>query len=186
MKVAKQITVPKGRSFIQFDSWPQDTNVMIYCARFSTTVDSTVALHIDVGAPAIRTLQLKAITTTEIKLVVPIPRGEEPVLVVRAKKAGDLGIEIEGETTPTIDPLIEVAQQKLAESCPKCRGTGVIETGNNDLPCDCPAGDTAEFSVCVQDDYGYKTMTGEETREFHAGIDPLTATAQKKLAEKSP
>jgi hypothetical protein len=32
-------------------------------------------------------------------------------------------------------------------SCPKCRGTGVIETGNNDLPCDCPAGDTAKFNV---------------------------------------
>lgn len=31
-------------------------------------------------------------------------------------------------------------------SCPKCHDTGVIETGNNDLPCDCPAGDTALFN----------------------------------------
>ncbi|NIT79557.1 MAG: hypothetical protein GWO44_22355 [Thermoplasmata archaeon] len=25
-------------------------------------------------------------------------------------------------------------------TCDKCGGTGVWETGNNDLPCDCPAG----------------------------------------------
>jgi len=37
------------------------------------------------------------------------------------------------------------AQQR--EPCPKCHDTGVIETGNNDLPCECPAGDMAEFSV---------------------------------------
>jgi hypothetical protein len=30
--------------------------------------------------------------------------------------------------------------------CPKCNDTGVIETGNNDLPCDCPKGDTALFN----------------------------------------
>jgi len=31
--------------------------------------------------------------------------------------------------------------------CGKCMDTGVIETGNNDLPCDCPAGDLALFNV---------------------------------------
>ena len=30
--------------------------------------------------------------------------------------------------------------------CEKCDGTGVIETGNNDLPCSCPAGDKALFN----------------------------------------
>jgi hypothetical protein len=30
--------------------------------------------------------------------------------------------------------------------CQKCGDTGVIETGNNDLPCGCPAGDTALFN----------------------------------------
>ncbi|MEK7630172.1 MAG: hypothetical protein AAB432_02190 [Patescibacteria group bacterium] len=30
--------------------------------------------------------------------------------------------------------------------CTECNGSGVIETGNNDLPCDCPAGDTAMFN----------------------------------------
>lgn len=32
-------------------------------------------------------------------------------------------------------------------SCATCRGTGVIETGNNDLPCSCEAGDRAIFST---------------------------------------
>ncbi len=31
--------------------------------------------------------------------------------------------------------------------CPECNDTGVVETGNNDLPCDCPAGDDAVFNV---------------------------------------
>jgi len=31
-------------------------------------------------------------------------------------------------------------------ACEKCGGTGVNETGNNDLPCDCPAGDSALFN----------------------------------------
>ena len=29
--------------------------------------------------------------------------------------------------------------------CGKCKNTGAIDTGNNDLPCDCHAGDVAEF-----------------------------------------
>ena len=31
--------------------------------------------------------------------------------------------------------------------CQQCDDTGVIETGNNDLPCHCPAGATALFST---------------------------------------
>jgi len=30
--------------------------------------------------------------------------------------------------------------------CSKCNDTGVHDTGNNDLPCDCPAGETALFN----------------------------------------
>ena len=30
--------------------------------------------------------------------------------------------------------------------CANCKDTGVIETGNNDLPCNCPAGATALFN----------------------------------------
>ena len=33
-----------------------------------------------------------------------------------------------------------------APSCGECKN-GVIETGNNDLPCDCPLGDTALFNT---------------------------------------
>jgi ASC-1-like (ASCH) protein len=32
-------------------------------------------------------------------------------------------------------------------NCEKCNDTGIYETGNNDLPCDCPAGATALFNV---------------------------------------
>ncbi|MDD5008557.1 MAG: hypothetical protein PHC68_09215 [Syntrophorhabdaceae bacterium] len=32
--------------------------------------------------------------------------------------------------------------------CKKCNDTGVEDTGNNDLPCDCPAGETALFNLC--------------------------------------
>lgn len=32
------------------------------------------------------------------------------------------------------------------EKCNKCNNTGIIETGNNDLPCDCEFGDKAMFN----------------------------------------
>ena len=31
--------------------------------------------------------------------------------------------------------------------CATCHGTGIIETGNNDLPCACPVGSFARFNV---------------------------------------
>jgi len=37
-----------------------------------------------------------------------------------------------------------------APLCPRCNGTGSIETGNNDLPCDCPAGARAWFNVATK------------------------------------
>ena len=41
-----------------------------------------------------------------------------------------------------------------------CGGTGVIETGNNDIPCPCPVGAIAVFNVSTAD--GPKQMTGAE------------------------
>lgn len=43
--------------------------------------------------------------------------------------------------------------------CPYCQDTGVIETGNNDFPCECPAGDLAVFNL------GTEKITGKEYKE---------------------
>ena len=51
-------------------------------------------------------------------------------------------------------------QQPAPPACSECKDTGVIETGNNDLPCHCPAGLTAVFNVATGD--GMKKMTGAE------------------------
>ncbi len=34
----------------------------------------------------------------------------------------------------------------MPPNCSLCNDTGVIVTGNNDLPCTCKAGDTARFN----------------------------------------
>lgn len=47
--------------------------------------------------------------------------------------------------------------------CPKCRDTGILKTGNNDLPCSCSAGDTATFNT------GHGLMTGAALREALRG-----------------
>lgn len=49
--------------------------------------------------------------------------------------------------------------------CAKCKDTGVIETGNNDLPCDCLAGDKALFNVATG--RGMITIPGAEVRANH-------------------
>jgi hypothetical protein len=46
--------------------------------------------------------------------------------------------------------------------CRRCGGSGVIETGNNDLPCDCPAGDKAVFNVSGF----YRPLTGKEIKKL--------------------
>lgn len=50
----------------------------------------------------------------------------------------------------------------LDSNCVKCWGTGVIDTGNNDLPCSCPQGDLAIFNVA-----GKGQQTGAEIRAEH-------------------
>ena len=55
---------------------------------------------------------------------------------------------------------------RKAFPCRRCDNTGVWETGNNDLPCDCVAGATALFSVCTAN--GVELMTGAESQRHHA------------------
>jgi CheY-like chemotaxis protein len=51
--------------------------------------------------------------------------------------------------------------------CVKCSDSGVIDTGNNDLPCECPAGDTAVFyEACVG------SVTGAEIRKHYYNGSP--------------
>ncbi len=42
---------------------------------------------------------------------------------------------------------METNVERPMPRCPACNDTGVIETGNNDIPCECPAGDKAMFNV---------------------------------------
>ncbi len=51
--------------------------------------------------------------------------------------------------------------------CQICKGTGTINTGNNDLPCDCPAGDTALFRAAIPGREG-QPVTGREVRQHIA------------------
>lgn len=53
-----------------------------------------------------------------------------------------------------------MARKPTEGSCQKCNDTGVIETGNNDLPCSCPEGDKALFNVAGVD----QAITGAELR----------------------
>ncbi|MBX4187603.1 MAG: hypothetical protein KW793_00515 [Candidatus Doudnabacteria bacterium] len=69
-------------------------------------------------------------------------------------------------------------------SCTKCRDTGVIETGNNDLPCDCPAGNAALFNqagVCGP-------VTGQEIRRhfLNNSPEPLRSEPGTIQAERLP
>lgn len=61
--------------------------------------------------------------------------------------------------------------QQLAPVIPKCQicnGTGVIATGNNDIPCDCPAGDIALFNRANVDG----KITGAEFRRHFLNNSP--------------
>ena len=46
--------------------------------------------------------------------------------------------------------------------CMKCNDTGIFETGNNDLPCDCSAGDVALFNVAGVEG----EVTGAEIKRY--------------------
>lgn len=55
--------------------------------------------------------------------------------------------------------------------CTNCNDTGVEETGNNDLPCNCPAGATALFNVAGVEG----SVTGEEMQRhfFNGSPEPI-------------
>lgn len=61
--------------------------------------------------------------------------------------------------------------------CTTCNDTGAIETGNNDMPCDCPAGATALFSQA-----GVKgPVTGAEIRRHFQNDSPEPIETGKEL-----
>jgi len=73
-------------------------------------------------------------------------------------------------------------------SCCKCHGTGVIESGNNDFPCDCPAGDVAVFNVASLK--GPVTKRGREIRASGSvpernGFDTVRAAPTEPLVEEA-
>ena len=53
--------------------------------------------------------------------------------------------------------------------CLRCNGTGVEETGNNDLPCDCPAGDKSLFNIAGVEG----SVTGAEVKRHFLNNSPL-------------
>lgn len=53
-------------------------------------------------------------------------------------------------------------------NCKKCNDTGIIETGNNDLPCECSAGKIAKFNVAGVEG----SVTGEELRRHFLNFSP--------------
>lgn len=55
--------------------------------------------------------------------------------------------------------------------CSMCGDTGVYETGNNDLPCGCPAGAKALFNIAGV----VGQVTGEEVRRhfLNGSPDPI-------------
>lgn len=56
----------------------------------------------------------------------------------------------------------------MATICSDCKGTGVIDTGNNELPCHCPAGAKARFNVA-----GVQGMvTGAEVKRHFLNSSP--------------
>jgi hypothetical protein len=59
--------------------------------------------------------------------------------------------------------------------CEKCNGTGTIDTGNNELPCDCEAGNTAMFSIAGVDG----SVTGKEVKLFFLNDSPFEMKLRK-------
>ena len=68
--------------------------------------------------------------------------------------------------------------------CKECNDTGVIETGNNDLPCDCPAGATALFNQAGIEG----SVTGEEVRQhfLKSSPEPIRTGRQSIPASSLP
>ncbi len=69
-------------------------------------------------------------------------------------------------------------------NCSKCDDTGVIETGNNDLPCNCPAGETAQFNTAGVEG----PVTGAEMRRhfFNGSPEPIFPGQERINASDLP
>jgi len=66
--------------------------------------------------------------------------------------------------------------------CKRCGDSGVIETGNNDLPCDCPAGKKAKFNVA-----GVKgTVSGEEVKRHFLNGSPEPCLPSSVRVQTTP
>jgi len=72
----------------------------------------------------------------------------------------------------------------MEPKCTKCNDTGVIETGNNDLPCDCSAGDTAVFNHAGVDG----PVTGAEVRRhfLKGSPEPILPSRNRISASSLP
>ena len=57
---------------------------------------------------------------------------------------------------------------EITWECPKCKNIGIIEAGDNDLPCDCPAGDAALFNEAGIDGL----VTGAEVKRHFLNNSP--------------
>jgi CheY-like chemotaxis protein len=69
----------------------------------------------------------------------------------------------------SFNPEMWAAAAREEWKCPKCKGTGVIETGNNDLPCDCLAGDAALFNNAFASG---GPVTGAEVKRHFLNTSP--------------
>ena len=69
-------------------------------------------------------------------------------------------------------------------SCDKCKDTGVIETGNNDFPCNCSTGDATLFNVTNV----VGPVTGVEIKKhfLNNSPEPLVLGPEPVLASNLP
>ncbi len=65
--------------------------------------------------------------------------------------------------------------------CQKCRDTGVIEMGNNDLPCDCIAGSKALFNQAGVEG----PVTGTEIRRHFLNGSPEPIRTSRNMIPAS-
>ncbi len=65
--------------------------------------------------------------------------------------------------------------------CKTCNDTGVIETGNNDLPCDCPLGNTALFNQAGV----IGQVTGAEVKRHFLNCSPEPINPGQKALHAS-
>jgi len=80
----------------------------------------------------------------------------------KGRYKGDIGAGVE-----LLDALEAVLpgedRGKLKKAlCKKCEGTGVIETGNNDFPCECPFSDRVMFNVTGRGQVSGATLKAEQ------------------------